>query len=235
MTLKTEEMIELAKSRKEMYYFLTVAFTYQTIKDIVRMIKDKTLLAQLPDEGEGFKLLRKFVEEKSKQSAAKIQDELEIEHTGLFVVPNKKFRPYESFYIKASTEGLSGDLSLVGGPITKQVEKIYKKVGAEFTKNNDEIADYIGLEFEFLHILCAKEEEAWQRGEKETALKCLQLEREFLQEHVAKWVSEFCDDLYEKAKLEFFKAIALITKEYIEIEKSEINEVIDNAEKIAKG
>jgi len=234
MTLKIEEMTELAKSRKEMYYFLTVAFTYQTIKDIVKMIKDKSLLNSLPEEGEGFRLLRKFVEEKSKLPAAKIQDELEIEHTSLFVVPDKNFRPYESFYIKTSTEGLAGDLSLVGGPITKEVEKIYKKTGAEFTKNNDEIADYIGLELEFLHILCSKEEEAWRRGEKETALKCLQLERDFLQNHVAKWVFEFCDDLYEKSKNDFFKAAALITKEYIEIEKSDINEIIDNAEKIAK-
>lgn len=233
--MKIEEMIELAKSRKEMYYFLTVAFTYQTIKDIAKMIKNKSLLSSLPDDGEGFKLLRKFAEEKNKLPAVKIQDELEIEHTGLFVVPDKNFRPYESFYIKAGTEGLSEDLSLVGGPVTKQVEKIYKKVGAEFTKNNDEIADYIGLELEFLHILCSKEEGAWLTGEKETALKCLNLERAFLQEHVMKWVFEFCDNLYEKSKNDFFKAVALMTKEYIELEKSDINGIIDKAEKIARG
>ena len=47
---KFEDMIELSKSRKEMYYFLTVAFTYQTLKEISRMVKDKSILASLPSD-----------------------------------------------------------------------------------------------------------------------------------------------------------------------------------------
>ena len=223
---KFEDMIELSKSRKEMYYFLTVAFTYQTLKEISRMVKDKSILASLPSEGEGFKLLRNYVEKASKQKVESTQDELEIEHTGLFVLPNKKFRPYESAYIT-----VDDGLKLMGGPITKEVEKVYKGMGVEFTSALDETADYIGIEFEFLHLLCAKEEEAWSKGEGEDAFKILLLEREFLQGHVARWVFDFCDDLYKKAKLDFFKAIAIITKEYVDLEKSEINEIIAKAEK----
>ncbi len=223
-SLELKEIIELVESRADMYRFLATVYSYQPLKDIARMIKDKTFLDVIPsDEGEGFKLLRKFVIDSAKSK--NLVDELEVEHTGLFVLPgDKNFRPYESVYVDPD--------KFLGGRVTKEVEKFYKRAGVEFTPKIDEPADYIAVEFEFLYVLCGKEAEAWRTNKKGTALAYLKVERDFIQNHLAKWVFEFCDDLLKRARLDFFKGTALITKEYVEIEKGEINHIIESAEGI---
>lgn len=218
-----KEYIELAESRSVAYKFLSMLYSYEPIQDLAKMIKDKSILEFLNDSDEGFKLLKKYVKE-----AEKIKDlrkELEVEHTTLFVLADdRNFRPYESVYLDSD--------QYMGGQYTKNVENFMKSVGFEFTSALDELPDHIAIELEFMHHMCSKEGESWKKSKKDYGLDYLKYERDFLKEHLAKWAFDFCEDLYEKAESNFFKAGALLTKDFLKMEESDIDKIIESAEKL---
>jgi TorA maturation chaperone TorD len=150
---------------------------------------------------------------------------LEVEHTGLFVMGKlTKGRPYESFYMDKDRK--------IGARVTINVDKFYKSAGISFTDAQDEGADYIAIELEFMHHMCKREEEAWTEGSKKHAVGYLKFQRDFITEHLGKWVAPFCEDSLEEAKLDFFKGACHLLTEFMEIEKAEIRELVDKAEKV---
>ncbi|MFQ5815554.1 MAG: molecular chaperone [Candidatus Hydrothermarchaeaceae archaeon] len=216
-----EEYIELAESRSVMYRFLSMLYSYEPIKDLAKMIKDKSILESLNDSDGGFKLLKEYVKEAEK--IKDLREELEVEHTTLFVLANdRNFRPYESVYLDPD--------QYMGGQFTKNVERFMKRVGFEFTSALDELPDHIAIELEFMHHMCSKEGESWKKSKKDYGLDYLKYERDFLKDHLTKWAFDFCEDLYEKAESNFFKAASLLTKDFLAMEESEIDKIIESIE-----
>lgn len=221
--LTLQDFIELAQARSNTYKFLAALYSYEALGEIAKSIKNKSILSGLSSSGKSFKLMKKFVNEAPKYE--NLLEELQVAHTALFVMGKfTKGRPYESFYLDPEKK--------IGARVTINVEKFYKDVGAEFTEARDELADYIGIELEFMHHLCNKEAKAWEKSNKEHAVGYLRIEKTFLREHLGKWAGLFCDDFLEEAKLDFFKAVALITKEFIQMEKSEIDDLLEDAEEL---
>jgi TorA maturation chaperone TorD len=229
MAVKKEErtvkdFLELAASRSDTYLFLASLFYYDSLPAIATSIRKKTILEGLSPGGKGFKARRKFVEVDAPK-IKKLRDALEIEHTALFVMAKlTKGRPYESFYMDKDRK--------IGARVTINVDKFYKSAGVSFTSAQDEIADYIAIELEFMYHMCKREEEAWKRRDKEHAVGYLKFQRDFITEHLGKWVNPFCDDTLEEVKLDFFKAACYLLLEFMELEKADISELVESAEKI---
>ncbi|MFQ5887503.1 MAG: molecular chaperone [Candidatus Hydrothermarchaeales archaeon] len=229
MAVKQEEMTmkdfkELSGSRAQTYLFLASLFYYDSLPVIKKSIRNKSILSGLTPSGKGFKMLKKFVE----QDAPKIKnllEELQIEHTALFVMGKlTKGRPYESFYLDRDRK--------IGARVTINVGKFYKSAGVKFTDAQDEISDYIAIELEFMYHMCKREEEAWKDRDKEHAVGYLKFQKDFITEHLGKWVDPFVEDTLEETKLDFFKAACHLLTEFMEIEKAEILDLVEHAEKI---
>ncbi len=222
MTL--EDFKELSGARAQTYLFMASLFYYDSLPAISKSIRNKSILKGLTPSGRGFKLLKKFVEEDAPK-IKKLRDALEIEHTALFVLGKlTKGRPYESFYLDKDRK--------IGARVTINVDKFYKSAGVNFTDAQDEIADYIAIELEFLYHMCSREEEAWKTGDTAHALGYLKFQRDFIVDHLGKWIKPFCDDTLEEAKMDFFKAACYLLTEFMEIEKAEIQELVDAAERL---
>jgi len=88
--------------------------------------------------------------------------------------------------------------------------------------------DHIALELQFMTHLCEKTSTAIKDGDLSDAKKYLEVQRDFLNEHLGKWVPELTADILKSAKREFYKAVAKITRGYIEMDKKVILELIDN-------
>jgi TorA maturation chaperone TorD len=228
MVVKKEKMgvksfEELSGSRAQTYLFLASLFYYDSLPALVKSIRKKSILNGLSPGGKGFKTLKKFVED----DAPKIRtllDKLQVEHTALFVMGKlTKGRPYESFYLDKDKK--------IGARVTINVDKFYKSAGVKFTEAQDELADYIAIELEFMHHMCKREEEGWKEGDKPHAVGYLKFQRDFLTDHLGKWVNFFCEDTLEEARLDFFKAACLLVMEFMEIEKAEIRDLVDAAER----
>ncbi len=222
--MKLEDFIELSGSRAQTYLFLASLFYYDSLSAIRKSIRDTSILEGLPPSSRGFKLLKKFVEEDAPK-IKKLLETLEVEHTGLFVMGKlTKGRPYESFYLDKDRK--------IGARVTINVDKFYKSAGVNFTEAQDEIADYIAIELEFMHHMCAREEESWREGDKKHAVGYLKFQRDFLMDHLGKWVNPFVEDVLDEARLDFFKAACYLLQEFMEIEKAEIGGLLEAAEKI---
>ena len=60
------------------------------------------------------------------------------------------------------------------------------------------------------------------------ARKCLEVQRDFLNEHLGKWVPKLSADILKSARREFYKAIAKITEGYVEMDKKLVEELLDS-------
>lgn len=222
--MTVEDFIELSGSRAQTYLFLASLFYYDSLPALKKSIRNKSILKGLPPSGRGFKLLKKYVEE----DAPKIKnllEELQVEHTALFVMGKfTKGRPYESFYLDKDKR--------IGGRVSLEVDRFYKSAGVSFTEAQDEIADYIAIELEFMYHMCKREEEAWREGDREHAIGYLKFQRDFLTGHLGKWVDPFVEDTLEDAKSDFFRAACYLLQDFMEIEKAEIHGLVEEAEKI---
>lgn len=219
-----EEFKVLTDSRVQSYLFLSRLYNYHAIKNIAKMLKDKSFVNSIEsNSGEGFRLLRRYIKNVAEnKSYDELVEDLQVEHTGLFVMPKfVKGRPYESFYLDKEQK--------VGARVTINVERFYRSVGAEFS-TIDDLPDFIGIELEFMHFLCSKEKEAWDRGDIKQALNALRWEEAFIREHLGKWAIKYCRDFYKDATSDFFRAVSKLTEEFLNTEIKEIRGFIKKIE-----
>ena len=65
-------------------------------------------------------------------------------------------------------------------------------------------------------------------GNHADARKYLEVQRDFLDEHLGEWVPKFAADILKAPRREFYKAVAKITKGYVEMDKKVVAELMDN-------
>lgn len=141
----------------------------------------------------------------------------------LMTVPGKKYcTPYEAVYVDTRVVGDKAIGNLLMGPSTIAVQKFYQKAGYEISNQYKELPDYIGLELEFMAMLCVDEENS-----DESAQSFLILQRQFLTEHLCRWITPFCNKLKSNAQTNVYKAIALITNSFIKDELLYLNGVAE--------
>ena len=143
--------------------------------------------------------------------------ELWEDYNRLFIGPGALLAPpWESVYRSKR---------LVFGEETLQVRDFYQRFGLEVKNLNKEPDDHIGLEMEFIAYLC---QEAIQKiQDNEDAVPYIQATRQFLQEHLAQWVPEFCGDIEEGARTGFFRGLAKFTDGWLEFDSEAVAECLE--------
>jgi putative dimethyl sulfoxide reductase chaperone len=109
-----------------------------------------------------------------------------------------------------------------------QVLKLYRSMGVDKSNQFKEPEDHVSLELQFMTHLCDKTNSALKENNVSEARRCLEMQRDFLTEHLGKWIPKLCADILKSAKLEFYKAIAKITKGYVEMDKTLVTELLDS-------
>lgn len=119
--------------------------------------------------------------------------------------------PYESVYVSRRHE--------IGGRTEQEVLALYALHGWEpTTEMYRTMNDHIGLELEFMAVLCEEEVLSCQTANADRAAMCRRDEKEFLETHLA-WAESFCNDVKKYAQTEFYQGIAALTKAFLEQEK----------------
>lgn len=114
--------------------------------------------------------------------------DLRVEYARLFVGPHELLAPpYESVYTDGGT---------VMGETTVAVEDAYHAEG--LAMKADELPDHIAIELEFCSYLAARN-----------------VEKPFLKEHPARWVSPFCARMREHTKSGYYRALADCLEEFV--------------------
>ena len=210
------EIEEFLKLRENLYAFLYRMYVeeppFELAEDLVNNrfpIPDLKPLNE--DMTDGFEMLRKFMKESKDVDV--VHEKLTDEYTRLFLGPGSpSVPPYESMYIDGN----------MMGPSLLRLKKDYRNAGVAKSEDYPEPEDHISFELKFMQHLCEETLESEGYGR-----KCLNLQKEFMDGHLMKWVPDFCDNLYKSEQSDFYKGIAKITKGFIFLDKDWIDELHD--------
>ncbi len=218
--LTLEEFLHLAEARSKIYGFLSSVYMQIPDRDFVKKLRGKEvsllLLTLSPDSGlpeemeNGLEDVKGFIMASKGQPLEKVCQSLSVDRTRLLRGIKPEYSPpppYESVY-------RDGELSLMGKSAV-EVHGEYAKAGVGMPDEYKEPPDYIGLELDFMRFLAEREAESWRKEERDKALDCLIKERTFLEEHITKWIPEFCDRVIGLAEFGFYRGIARMTKGFV--------------------
>lgn len=221
-----------AGERQNTYRFLAGLYLKPPSDVVIAMIKDGSILSAITCEESRadspfYSELAEFV--KNAAETPGLKDELEAEHTALFVLPPGVL-PHEAVYLDREKR--------LGGRVSMSVRQFYEQAGMELTDGCIEMPDHIGMELEFMGFLCRLEEEFWAKAAISSLQKCIEFQKTFLSEHLSKWAYQCCGKVVEKSTSGFYKAIAQLTIEFIKSEEEYVSDLYaktgDEEEKVCK-
>jgi putative dimethyl sulfoxide reductase chaperone len=116
--------------------------------------------------------------------------------------------PYESLYRSPEQGG--------GISVLQSVAEFYREAQVEQSERQVDQIDYLGLELDLMRLLCEEENSCLERGEEEAANGFASLQQRFLQEHLLKWVPQFCELILDYPKTGFYRGVVRFLLGFLE-------------------
>ncbi len=203
-----KQLAERAQLRSNMYGLLAAVFREEPSEAFIKELRDPHLLGVFSemgvDLGEDFTTL----------SEAEAVEVLGLEFTRLFVGPGTHISAHESVFTEMDS-GMGG----LWGKRTVEVKQFIETAGLDYEPDYSGIPDHISVELEFMQKLTAWEADKWTEHDRKNAEYCGSVQHMFLELHLSRWLPQFCDAVVEQAKLPFYRSMAELTRNYMEIER----------------
>ncbi|MGN0076066.1 MAG: molecular chaperone [Parafannyhessea sp.] len=124
--------------------------------------------------------------------------------------------PYESVYLDES--------GLLMGPSRDRVYKAMLKEGVlpDATLNVPE--DHLSFECEFMATMADRAAAAFEAQDRQEALRCVDVQREFLHSHLAAWIDVFCRAVDQTCRTKFYRGVALMTRAFVRFDAELLDE-----------
>jgi putative dimethyl sulfoxide reductase chaperone len=215
-----ETLQPLARIRRDLYGLLSSAYIQIPEKKIFELKWEPAVeLLRYPQEGSeeafkqiqnGLNLIKPYGSTKNLIDE-KILRNLSRDWTHLFrgVVKDGILPPYESLYRAGR---------LQKRPV-QEINRLFSKMGVRVPEEWHQPPDYIGVELDFMHLLCEKELKAWEKQEVGSILEVVEIERSFLENHLGLWTPIFCEKMVEQACEDFYRGIARLTNGVVEYDR----------------
>jgi len=126
--------------------------------------------------------------------------------------------PYESLYRTGKLQEKPA----------QDIHRLFSKMGVHVPEEWHQPLDYIGVELDFMRLLCEKEREGWEKHGGDSILEVVKIEESFLENHVGLWIFSFCEKMMEQAREDFYQGIARLTKGLVEYDRTHIRNIISN-------
>jgi TorA maturation chaperone TorD len=94
----------------------------------------------------------------------------------------------------------------------QEINRLFSKMGIRVPEEWHQPSDYIGVELDFMHLLCEKEKEAWEKNQSDSVHEIAEIEKSFLENHLGLWAPIFSEKMIEQAREDFFRGIGRLTK-----------------------
>lgn len=135
-----------------------------------------------------------------------ISQHLNVDFTNLFLM---HLVPYESFYTRDDQMIESGG----NNPVLELYNELDFRV--ELDKARVVSADHIGVELEFMYMLCVALQKALKAEDKEGICELLQVQRAFLKEHLLEWTPLFLINAKRESRTPLYHDGAELTLEFL--------------------
>lgn len=224
LAMQSEALSQIIQQRQNIYAFLKGVYEKELPKELLAEMpkKMKPLLAttELLPNAESKKAVKELIQFTDTIPSRDLDDlklKLAADYARLFLSINKvPPHPSESIYREGTMMQHSRD----------EVLKTYWSFGVDKKKEFTEPEDHIAVELSFLMHLCQKATEALKNGDVKEARRYIQGQKDFLEMHLVKWVPKLVKDILNTARTPFYKAIAVLTKEYIAMDLSATDDLL---------
>lgn len=151
------------------------------------------------------------------RSAAALRS-LAIEYARLFTGPG---RPAVMCYASQYLDADDRRPARLNGAAAAYVAAAYRVEDVAPVEAPRELPDHVAMELEFLYHLCRREEQSWQLGESDEALRLRCRLDAFLREHAARFLSEFAAAVRAVTTCDLFGALADLLDAHVVAELGE--------------
>ncbi len=215
VTLRAEELCRLAEGRGRVYKFLAAVYISEPSDEMIDRMLDRPFLESLSQIDASAKQLKDFA-----ASFRGRYEDVRIEYNSLFVVPLAQYvRPYESAY----RDGLTGD------GVTRSVRQYYRSIGGDVTVEYGDLPDHLGAELDFMFFLCEKEKRCWGDRNGKEACQYLGAQKDFLEQHLLKWIPDLCQEIRGKTETGFYRSLAAFTHRFVTADAETVAELLKAA------
>lgn len=199
--------VETATARSQAYGMLASVFRAEPGREFIDELRGPRFAGALAS------LDIDFGRDFEKASSEALREELGIEFTRLFMGPGEHISPHESIFVE-----IDGEAGGLYGAITVNVKKFIETTGLVYDDAFTGLPDHVSVELEFMSRLGEFESEKWANGDDEGARYCLSIQKMFAEEHLLKWVPQFCEQVVARADLPFYREMARITSEFVDFD-----------------
>ncbi len=197
--------------RNSLYNLLAAVFRCELTADLLGHLLDAGFLQSLAAVGVDVDSFSSLERDQSSLN------QLSLEYSRLFLGPGRHVSPYESVHL-----GGGGSL---WGPGTTAVKKFIEKSGFAYDEKYHGLPDHISVENEFMAHLTGLEAQAWQCGNSEKAVNLQRRQREFLDQHLGRWLEAFSKKVRQLAQLPFYSEMANLARDFVVIDQLELREI----------
>jgi TorA maturation chaperone TorD len=135
-----------------------------------------------------------------------IAQHYDVDYANLFLL---HLVPYESFYTKEDQMIQSGGVS----PLMSLYNALDFKV--ELEKARVVSADHLGVELEFMHILCNATKKAFEANDTDGINELAYIQKGFLDDHLLKWAPMFLVNMKKEATTPLYHDGAELALEFL--------------------
>lgn len=160
----------------------------------------------------GASLMSAFLHETRDLEQGELVKRLGLDRTRLYRGISPEYGPippYEALWTGKRRDSL----------LLQELARTYREGGFILKADIQERPDYIGIQLHYLERLLMKEISAREAKNEVAAQAALNEEKEFLQEHVGTWLSDFVASALEHAQTDFYRGHLHMLRGFIEQER----------------
>jgi TorA maturation chaperone TorD len=206
----------VSASRSQCYCLLTAAFSYPNIA-LVRQFSSgqftRDFLQASAWLGDDQARLAKILSQVD-EAATSTLEQYQAEYCRFFEKSIDRVSPREASYRWKDAGDLAGAKSDLGRTLQHQ----YSQYGLNCTPGME---DHIAAELEFLGFLCDREAMFWERGAAKTARGLRSQQRTFVDDHLSRWLPEFCHRLKKRAAGSIYGQLACLCDEWFSLDQGQ--------------
>jgi len=207
-----QELKQDLENRVALYALISRLMITEVDEDFLNTIEnDENLISLFPN-------YRNWSKRKDFSTKKLIEQYYNVDYTNLFLM---HLVPYESFYVRDDQMIDSGK----GNPVIELYDALDFRV--ELDKARVVSGDHIGVELEFMYMLCNAQLKALEANDKEGICELFQIQKGFLRDHLLEWGSMFLINAKRESRTPLYHDGAELTLEFLLSDYEYVNEKLD--------
>lgn len=208
---KMEQMKEETENRIALYALISRLMLVEVDETFLEQLeRDEALLDLLPN-------YRDWEKRRSLVRKELIEAYYNVDFANLFLM---HLVPYESFYTREDQMIESGG----DNPVVELYNALDFRV--ELEKARVVSADHIGVELEFMYMLCSAQKKALDAEDREGVCELLEVQHAFLKEHLLEWAPLFLINAKRESRTPLYHDGSELTLEFLLSDFEYLNETL---------